>query len=492
MNNNSFNLIDEKWIITVDCGLVSLRQIFTDKSIKRLGGTVIEKLSVFKLLLAIAQAAYTPENDDEWYKYTSETMSSVICDYLDRYHDRFYLFSENPFLQFTEIKNLGKKILKPYSTIQPYVASGNNTIRTQSEVSFHLENSEIARLLVAQMNFAFGGKQVDNSIVLTDGYKKSKSGKVGIGLSYLGYLFSYFLGKNLIDTVRLNLLTKENVKETNMFPSGIGVAPWEKLPKGEDDEIARTYKGSLLSRLVSLGRFTLMEKDGLYLTEGLLYQDHKDGVGDPAITMDKSKKDIKVIWADPEKKPWRSFPSILSFITLTDKNTICYQLYLCRKRFISYKGLSGIWSCGQKVSSNSGEFRVSGRDEGVDSVVFFDSADILSDSWYDMYSREISSLEKLAYALQKSIEGYLDDLNKSKESAKQSMRGFWECIEPFSDDIAKYCADSDQIRRKNLRRLFSQIAVQCYDGACSCETANQFCAWSEHRLSTYKYEHEGE
>ncbi len=109
MNNNSFNLIDEKWIITVDCGLVSLRQIFTDKSIKRLGGTVIEKLSVFKLLLAIAQAAYTPENDDEWYKYTSETMSSVICDYLDRYHDRFYLFSENPFLQFTEIKNLGKK-----------------------------------------------------------------------------------------------------------------------------------------------------------------------------------------------------------------------------------------------------------------------------------------------------------------------------------------------------------------------------------------------
>lgn len=67
MNNNSFNLIDEKWIITVDCGLVSLRQIFTDKSIKRLGGTVIEKLSVFKLLLAIAQAAYTPENDDEWY-----------------------------------------------------------------------------------------------------------------------------------------------------------------------------------------------------------------------------------------------------------------------------------------------------------------------------------------------------------------------------------------------------------------------------------------
>jgi len=125
-------------------------------------------------------------------------------------------------------------------------------------------------------------------------------------------------------------------------------------------------------------------------------------------------------------------------------------------------------------------------------VVFFDSADILSDSWYDMYSREISSLEKLAYALQKSIEGYLDDLNKSKESAKQSMRGFWECIEPFSDDIANYCADSDQTRRKNLRRLFSQIAVQCYDGACSCETANQFCAWSEHRLSTYKYEHEGE
>lgn len=61
MATNSFNLIDEKWIPTVDKGLVSLKQVFSDREIKQLGGSVIEKLSIFKLLLAIAQSAYTPK-----------------------------------------------------------------------------------------------------------------------------------------------------------------------------------------------------------------------------------------------------------------------------------------------------------------------------------------------------------------------------------------------------------------------------------------------
>lgn len=53
MATNSFNLIDEKWIPTVDKGLVSLKQVFSDREIKQLGGSVIEKLSIFKLYLQL-------------------------------------------------------------------------------------------------------------------------------------------------------------------------------------------------------------------------------------------------------------------------------------------------------------------------------------------------------------------------------------------------------------------------------------------------------
>ena len=101
MATNSFNLIDEKWIPTVDKGLVSLKQVFSDREIKQLGGSVIEKLSIFKLLLAIAQSAYTPKDDLDWRNYSKKNFVSKVNSYLDKWHDNFFLYSdENPFLQF--------------------------------------------------------------------------------------------------------------------------------------------------------------------------------------------------------------------------------------------------------------------------------------------------------------------------------------------------------------------------------------------------------
>ena len=281
MATNSFNLIDEKWIPTVDKGLVSLKQVFSDREIKQLGGSVIEKLSIFKLLLAIAQSAYTPKDDLDWRNYSKENFVSKVNSYLDKWHDNFFLYSdENPFLQFPILSSF-KTELKSFSTVLPQVASGNNVLTLESEIAFDLSDADKARMIVAQMNFAFGGKQTDNSFSLSENYVKSKSGKVGIGLSAESYLHSYFFATTLIESIRLNLLTIKDITSLNSFPSGLGTAPWEKMPTGEDDDIAKEYKQSLLGRLVSLGRFCLLKEDGLYLTEGMFFQDHSDGVCDP-------------------------------------------------------------------------------------------------------------------------------------------------------------------------------------------------------------------
>lgn len=489
MATNSFNLVDEKWITTVDRGLVSLREIFSDTGIKQLGGSVIEKLSIFKLLLSIAQAAYTPDNDLEWNSYTSEKMVIRICSYLEEFKSKFFLYSDDcPFLQFPILASKTK--LKPFSTVQPHVASGNTTVRTQTEIAFEVDEKEAARILISLMNFSFGGKQVDNSFSLTEGYSKGKSGKVGSGLSYLGYIHSYFLGNNLIETIRLNLLTAEDIESINMFPSGIGIPLWEKMPEGENDSIAISYKQSLLGRLVGLGRFCLLEKNGLYLSEGLNYLDHQDGVCDPAVTIDKSKSKIKAIWTNPEKAPWRSLPAILSFISVAQPSIVCQQLQLCRKRVFHYPNPIAIWSLGQKVSSNSGEFKVSGRDDSVDSVIWLDKGDILSDAWYEVYAMEIDSLEHLSKILYGAITGYLDDLKRPKDEALKYIHMFWENIEPFAQDISDNCTSSED--RNKYRHKFAQIAKKVYDEACPCNTVKELKAWSEHKLNTYKYEQIGD
>lgn len=63
---NRFNLIDEAWIPVADCGQVSLRQIFIDPHLRKLGGNAVQKIALTKLLLAIAQSAATPEDDNAW------------------------------------------------------------------------------------------------------------------------------------------------------------------------------------------------------------------------------------------------------------------------------------------------------------------------------------------------------------------------------------------------------------------------------------------
>ena len=54
---NRFNLVDEQWIPVAGAGLVSLMRIFTDSSLRALGGNPVQKIALIKLLLAIAQAA---------------------------------------------------------------------------------------------------------------------------------------------------------------------------------------------------------------------------------------------------------------------------------------------------------------------------------------------------------------------------------------------------------------------------------------------------
>lgn len=70
--DKKFNLIDEQWIPIRERGVFSLRDIFSDPSLRRIGGNPIQKTAIFKLLCAIAQAAWTPKTEEEWRQSTVE------------------------------------------------------------------------------------------------------------------------------------------------------------------------------------------------------------------------------------------------------------------------------------------------------------------------------------------------------------------------------------------------------------------------------------
>lgn len=167
-------MVDEQWIPVSCAGRVSLRQIFgnpdTNAELERLGGDPVSKIAIFKLLLAIAQAAATPENTDDWKSLGTEGLSGKVLSYLDRWHDSFYLFSDSPFLQFPQLKS--DKGLSQ-AALLPYIAAGNTTVLTQTQNAYELSVPESAVLLVCQMSMCFSGKKADKSISLTPAIKRS-------------------------------------------------------------------------------------------------------------------------------------------------------------------------------------------------------------------------------------------------------------------------------------------------------------------------------
>jgi len=250
---NRFNLIEEPWIPVADVGRVSLRQIFTHPEYRSLGGDPVKRIAITKLLLAIAQAAKTPIDDSEWAGLKEQGMANACLAYLDKWNGKFWLYGQLPFLQYPELE--GSK-LQTYGAVLPEVATGNTTVLTESQIERPLEDAERAVLLVCLMGFGLGGKKTDNSVVLSKGYQgKSKTGKPGSLIGFMGYLHSFLQGSSILKSLWLNLLSQQQVHEMKFYDQGLGVPPWEEMPIGENDSVAVRLQQSLMGRLVPLSRF---------------------------------------------------------------------------------------------------------------------------------------------------------------------------------------------------------------------------------------------
>lgn len=165
--------------------------------------------------------------------------------------------------------------VKSFGTVMADVATGNTTCLTQYHAEKPLQDSQKALLLLTQMSFAFGGKKTDNKVVLTPGYAgktnakgKPATGKPGTAVGFMGLLHSFAVGSTLHQTLWLNLLSYKDIHEIGLFTNGIGSAPWERMPEGEDCETAKALKNSVMGRLIPLCRFCLLTDNGLHFTEG--------------------------------------------------------------------------------------------------------------------------------------------------------------------------------------------------------------------------------
>ncbi|CAI8805510.1 CRISPR system Cascade subunit CasA [Pseudomonas sp. IT-194MI4] len=490
---NRFNLLHEKWIPVDNHGLVSLSDIFSRSEFRAIGGPPIQKVALFKLLQAIAQAACTPADEAEWNTLDAQTMASRCLSYLNEHKSAFYLYGENPFLQLPAVATAKPK---PYGCVIPHVSNGNTTVLTQIQQVRPLDDAKKALLLVTLMSFAFAGKQCDNSLVLSTGYNgkhKGSSAPPGPALANPGLQHSMILADALLDTLHINLLTHEQIQASKMYSSGLGVAPWERMPVGEDCPAARDLKNSLMGRLVPMCRFLLLQQDHLHITEGLKHPGYQDGRADPTVSMDRSGVNLRVKWVDPGCRPWRQLSSILAlFGEISNSGFQCLQLKTGLNRVRRTLPSFAVWAGGIRLKNQRGEQYVQAGNDYVESIVWLHST-ALGEVMFTAVKTEMDDLEKLSHKLESRVRGYYKALSfhgkLPSRWADIAATMFWQMVERDFQALVYACEPStdSQVERIKFRRKFANYALLAFDATCANSSARQMAAWAKYRITVKPY-----
>lgn len=520
MIEERFNLIDEPWIPITDIGTVSLRQVFSEPGYGTLGGNPIQKIALTKLLLAIAQAACTPEDEKAWGELRAEGLAKSCLIYLGKWHDRFYLYGENPFLQMPAVANLitartekrkakaknDSERLKAKESGQaksfgagfyPDLPSENNTMLSHTLFERTLSNAEKALFIVSIMNFALGGKRVEADLVNFSGqtYGGLYSAKSAPSLgNYVGYLHSFLTGKNLLSTLWLNLLTNEQIRSNKYWENGLGIPPWEVMPKSETCATAGQLKNSYMGCLVAMSRFAFLKDEGIYYLDGIQYPNHSSGWREPSMTINNQGQGIKVLWLNPDKRPWRELTALLSFISATSQSGFdCQQISGGFLRARKYNQEIGIWSGGLKVRGNAGDQSVKQDDDFVESHVSLPSnKEMETSQWFDNLKQEMEALDdQPAKIVYKTTLGFFKSQKmEGKKQAAMASNLFWQLCERKSQDLIYACAIEGAAgtdKRKSLRKNFAQFVRTAYNSYCPNDTARQLDAWAENLPNLGKY-----
>ena len=476
-----YNLTDENWIPT-DKGLKSLKDIFNDTNITLLSGNPIEKISILKLLLAIAQRAYTPIDDDDWQDLGVDGLSKKCLEYLDKWYDKFYLFGDEPFLQM-KVDGAKKETIKK---LDPIFSSDNNSVIFYNQLEREYKNHEKAMLLLVQMGFSFsrGKKNGEKSKEYNSGfflgnYKTPKTPKYQ---EDKGFIHSFFIGSSILDTIYLNLFCEDTIKELYFFEKGIGIPAWEKMPESNTCNRANEIKNSFIGCLIPMCRFIYLDSKtvDVFIDNGIVY-DKSDYIKNTTITQINEKNFLHV---ELKKKPWRQLPAILQ---ISSQKYGCLNINTHIERNVKYCDNLILWVGGLQVkNSDQNDQNIKGNNDYLESLIKFSKIDI-DEIWYEQFKLEMNKLENLEYQLKKSIEKYYE-VQKEKDLSNYLYQ-FWELCEKHLNELLIACNNSNT---SDIRKKFANIAYSLYDSACPKNSARQITIWAKNRPSFYKYINGGE
>ncbi len=441
------NLVNDPWIPVIlqdkSSATVSLRDIFTrGETIADLAANPCQRIALMRLLICVAQAALDgPADEAEWRTCRGRLASAALA-YLDKWQHRFNLFGEHAFLQVDGLENPDDSFVKPITTLDATSANGGTGLTmlwdhaaTSSESS--VDEIAIPLFLLCYLNFSCSGKvgkaQWRGSVF---------NGSAATAPSH-NFLHTYLLGRNIVDTIHFNLVSKEIVKSSVCVGDFTkwGNPVWESMPKSPDDKdamcnAAETYLG----RLVPLSRLVLLMKhDGRRYScmvgppPECLKMKRIPFLREPAATVRLSKKDGAPYYlsAKAGRHIWRDLEAILALDQ--EGGTLALLPFMQTFVFPQQTTCFRVWIGGSVRGDNEGKY-----DDLVEWSAELPSACFLDRS-LTAYKTGISLAEQTEGCLRAALEKYNQPI----------------CDKPAKGNI-KFIRDSKQIPYNLAKTLYWQ------------------------------------
>lgn len=493
---NRFNLIDEPWIPIVNVGKVSLKQIFSDPSYRALSGNPVQKIALTKLLLAIAQAAYTPKDDDDWAQLGSAGMANACLRYLEKWHDSFWLYGAKPFLQTKELHFFKEQ---PIGALMQEIAIGNNTILTNSQLSRSIADSEWALILLVDQNFSVKHNLAYGALTVKDSKGKGKATKSGPALGPSSYLHTFLQGDSVMQSIWFNLLSEEKIDSLPFKYKRKDSNPvWELFIDDRESKDAKILKDSYMGRLCPMSRFIVRNENTVRYAEGIMYPSHSEGGREISAAYGLSKKNnFYALRVSTDVRPWRLLPALLSFFNAASIDSVdCAQLRLSLDggRLRRCSDGFGVWSGGILLEGDSYSQYAKGDNDFVESYVRLENYFFEDPSgWIIWLEQEIKELEGVSKKIknacyfyhQREIKGSNQRDNRADSIAKNAVSDFWQLCERRFQDLVNACTDPG--KSKTLRATFANFAQKSYDIFCPKDTARQLDAWAKNKPNLGNY-----
>ncbi len=307
------NLVCDPWIpVTVRGGgreTISLVDLFqrTDDVVDLAVGA-LERVSITRLLVAIAQATISgPASTQDWLM-RRENYTDGIGEYLNQWHHGFELFGNSQ--RFLQTPDTGADMTRATDGLSYLRAAGNNTTWRDHESQHGPRKNDPAWLalqLLIYQNYARGGLIASVNL---NGRQRPRTA-VAAPMSEGNALATLIIGHNLLETIWLNMVS---VDRLGSMPLGRPV--WESMPETVDAEMA--ISGSYLGRLVPLSRAIRLHEDGIHMAVGEWIRYALPASRDPFATVvrntgkDKKTKPVDYLRTFANVDGWRRLPAVLS------------------------------------------------------------------------------------------------------------------------------------------------------------------------------------